>query len=147
MEVYHIWIIIGILLIIAEVFSMDFVVSCFGIAALATSIGAYAEISFNWQLVMFSLVSLFVFIAIRPAIRHKLLQDKIKTGSDAMVGTEHIVTEGIDNDGDTGYVKVGSEFWRARSHQNEIIEKGSKIRIESVVGSTVRVSKIQDKEE
>ena len=64
-----------------------------------------------------------------------------------MLGTEHMVTEDIDNDGDTGYVKVGSEFWRARSHQNEIIEKGSKIRIESVVGSTVRVSKIQDKEE
>ena len=80
MEVYHIWIIIGILLIIAEVFSMDFVVSCFGIAALATSIGAYAEISFNWQLVMFSLVSLFVFIAIRPAVQHRLLQDRIKTG-------------------------------------------------------------------
>ena len=147
MEVYHIWIIIGILLIIAEVFSMDFVVSCFGIAALITSIGAYLEISFNWQLVMFSLVSLFVFIAIRPVIRHKLLQDKIRTGSDAMIGTEHMVTEDIDNDSDTGYVKVGSEFWRARSHQNEVIKKGSKIRIKNVAGSTVRVNKAGDKEE
>ena len=147
MEAYHIWIIIGILLIIAEVFSMDFVISCFGIAALTTSVGAYSEISFNWQLVMFSLVSLFVFIAIRPIIRHKLLQDKIRTGSDAMIGTEHMVTEDIDRDSGTGYVKVGSEFWRARSHQNEIINKGSRIRIKNVTGSTVIVDKIEDKEE
>mgnify|MGYP006101328011 CR=1 FL=1 len=147
MEVYHIWIIVGIFLIMAEVISMDFVISCFGLAALITSIGAYVDISFKWQLAVFSISSLFIFISIRPIVKHRLLSDKISTGTDAMIGAEHLVTETIDNDKDKGYIKLGSEFWRARCQNEEIIEKESKIKIKSIKGSTVYVVKVEDKKE
>ena len=44
MELHHLWIILGILLLIAEIGTAGFVVGCFAIAALFTSIGAYFDI-------------------------------------------------------------------------------------------------------
>ena len=96
MEAYHIWIIVGLLLITAEIISMEFIFSCFGLAALITSIGSYFDISFKLELTMFCISSMLLFITIRPIVKHRLLSKKISTGSDAFIGTEHFVTETID---------------------------------------------------
>ena len=147
MEAYHIWIIVGILLIISEIISTDFIFSCFGVAALVTSVGSYADISIKWELAIFCVSSLILFVAIRPIVKHRFLSDKVSTGADAAIGTKHFVTETIDDSKDKGYIKMGAEFWRARCQNNEIIEEGSKIKIKSIKGSTVYVVKVEDKKE
>ena len=143
MELYHLWIILGILLLIVEIGTPGFVIGCFAIAAFATSIGAYFDILIKWQILLFSISSAIVFFAIRPSImKLSFFDSKQKsTGTDLMGNKVYMVTETIDNDKDRGYIKVGTEYWRARSENGKIIEVESKIKVKRVEGSTVYVEK------
>ena len=123
MQLYHLWIILGILLLIIEIGTPGFVIGCFAIAAFVTSIGAYCEIVIKLQILLFSISSAIVFFTIRPSImKLSFFNKKEKTGADLMVNKVYIVTEKIDNDKDSGYIKAGSEYWRARSENGKTIQ-------------------------
>ena len=142
MEIHHYWIIFGIILMIAEIFTPGFLLASFGIGAFGGSLFAYWGYEFKVQLFVFSAVTMGVFFGIRPLYNkyfHKL-DDQRKTGVNAFLGNNYKVTENINNSENSGRVQVGSESWRARSENNELFETGDLIKVNKVEGSTLFVS-------
>jgi|TARA_Y100000310_G_C20273605_1_gene619198 membrane protein implicated in regulation of membrane protease activity len=147
MEIHHYWIIFGIILLIAEIFTPGFLLASFGIGAFGGSLFAYWDYAFKVQLFVFSVVTMFVFFGIRPLYNkyfHKL-DDQRETGVNALIGNNYKVTENINNFENTGRVQVGSESWRARSENNELFETGDLIKVNKVEGSTLFVSSTEKK--
>ena len=147
MEIHHYWIIFGIILMIAEIFTPGFLLASFGIGAFGGSLFAYWDYEFKVQLFVFSAVTMGVFFGIRPLYNkyfHKL-DDQRKTGVNAFLGNNYKVTENINNSENSGRVQVGSESWRARSENNELFETGDLIKVNKVEGSTLLVSSTEKK--
>ena len=147
MEIHHYWIIFGIILMIAEIFTPGFLLASFGIGAFGGSLFAYWGYEFKVQLFVFSAVTMGVFFGIRPLYNkyfHKL-DDQRKTGVNAFLGNNYKVTENINNSENSGRVQVGSESWRARSENNELFETGDLIKVNKVEGSTLFVSSTEKK--
>ena len=116
MEIHHYWIIFGIVLMIAEIFTPGFLLASFGIGAFGGSLFAYWDYEFKFQLFVFSAVTMGVFFGIRPLYNkyfHKL-DDQRETGVNALIGNNYKVTENINNFENTGRVQVGSESWCGR---------------------------------
>ena len=131
MEVYQIWLIAAIVLVILEVATAGFGVICFaigaGFAALAAGLGA----SVTWQIVIFAIISLLTFIFLRPVVMRFL--DKrskdVKTNADALVGRKGIISERIDATQHTGRVAIDGDDWKAVSDDGSVIEKGTEVEI------------------
>jgi membrane protein implicated in regulation of membrane protease activity len=133
------WLIIGVVLVVAEVLSGAFVLVMLGsaalVAALAAALGAGAVISG----VVFAAVAAGGITLARPAlVRHMHRGDHIKTNVDALVGTKALVTETVDEH--NGQVKVNGEIWSARAYdETEVLEPGRTVTIMSISGATAVV--------
>ena len=68
-------------------------------------------------------------------------QRDVATNVDTVTGRSAVVTIAIDNHSNTGQVRVGSEYWTARTPGDDDppIAVGTLVRIESVAGVTARV--------
>lgn len=143
MDLWYIWILVGIILIIVEILTPGFIIGTFGISALFTGSLAYLGISLKFQLLIFSILSLVIFFGIRPFFM-KLLYSKneVKTNYQRIIGKKGTVEEKIDNKMNKGRVYVGSEDWKAYSYDDSIIEKGEEVEILKIEGNKVIVRRI-----
>ncbi len=144
---WEFWAIIGSILLIIELFIPTLVALSLSVACFVTSIFAYVfvDLTLTMQLVIFSVTGLFLFLIIRP-IALKLWFNKkpeIKTNVEALVGAEGMVTETIDNMNNTGRVLVMGDDWKAKSSNDDIIDKGSKVIVEKVDSTILIVKKKQ----
>lgn len=144
---WEFWAIIGSILLIIELFIPTLVALSLSVACFVTSIFAYVFdlTTLTMQLVIFSVTGLFLFLIIRP-IALKLWFNKnpeIKTNSEALIGAEGMVTETIDNMNNTGRVLVMGDDWKAKSSNDDIIDKGSKVIVEKVDSTILIVKKKQ----
>lgn len=142
MEIWHYWIIAGIILVIAEIFTPGFLLASFGVGAFGGSLLAYFECSFKIQLLGFSFLTLAVFFGIRPVYMKyfRRFGEQRETGVNALIGKSFKVTEKIINEDNTGRIKIGSESWLARSQNNGTIEAGEMVTISKIEGSTAYVT-------
>lgn len=131
MDIYQIWLIAAIVLVIVEICTAGFGSICFaigaGLAALAAGLGAGA----TWQIVIFAVVSLLTFIFLRPIVM-RFLESKskdVKTNADALVGRKGVVSERIDAEQHTGRVAIDGDDWKAVSEDGSVIEKGTTVEI------------------
>lgn len=131
MEVYQIWLVVAIVLVILEIATAGFGVICFaigaGFAALAAGLGACV----TWQIVIFAIVSLLMFIFLRPVVIRFIERKSkdVKTNADALVGRKGIVSERIDATQHTGRVAIDGDDWKAVSEDGSVIEKGASVEI------------------
>ena len=141
MELWHWWVIGGIVLFILEIFTPGFVLACFGVSCLLTAGVSFLNGDIKVQILTFSVASIVIFFGIRPFfLRYISPYGKgVKTNVDALVGRAGIVTEDIDPDKYSGRVIVGGEDWRAVSNKGEAIVKGSKIIVKRVEGTKLFV--------
>ena len=131
MQVYQIWLIIAIVLVIIELLTAGFGVVCFAIGAGFSALAAGLGLSLTWQIIIFVVVSLLTFIFLRP-IALRFLNRKsndVKTNADALVGRKGIVSERIDAVQHTGRVAVDGDDWKAVTTDGSVIEKGTEVEI------------------
>ena len=131
MQLYQIWLIIAILLVIFEICSATFGAICFAIGAGFSALAAGLGLNLTWQIVIFAVVSLLIFIFLRPFML-KFLDRKskdVKTNADALLGRTAIVSERIDATQHTGRVAVDGDDWKAVSADGSLIEKGAEVEI------------------
>jgi membrane protein implicated in regulation of membrane protease activity len=135
------WLIAGIVLIVAEMFTLDFVLVMFGGGALAAAAaGALGVDNVFVQVLIFSAVSALGLVAVRPAIKNRMHRgaDPAVMGVAAIEGSEATVVEQVA--ADSGMVKIGGELWRARPYDMaQIIEPGARVRVVEVKGATALV--------
>lgn len=132
MEVYLIWLIVAIALVIFEICSATFGAICFAIGAgFAALTAARVPDSLTWQIVVFAVVSMLTFIFLRPFMlkfMDKRSKD-VKTNAEAIIGRKGIVSERIDAEQHTGRVAIDGDDWKAVSEDGSIIEKGESVEI------------------
>jgi membrane protein implicated in regulation of membrane protease activity len=135
-----IWLIAGVLLAVAEMFTLDFVLIMFAGGALAAAGAGVLGAPVLVQVIVFSVVSGLSLVAVRPAIKKRFHQgaDPAVMGVDAIEGTEATVVESVGTD--SGMVKIGGELWRARPYDaTQTIEAGVVVRVVEVKGATALV--------
>lgn len=134
------WLIAGVLLAIAELFTGTFVLLMFVVGALAATGAAALGGHLAVQVLVFAVVSSLGLVAVRPAIRNRLhaSADPAQMGLEAIEGSEGLVLEQVD--ADRGLVKVGGEMWSARSYDaTQVIAPGERVRVIEVKGATALV--------
>ena len=131
MQLYQIWLIIAILLVIFEICSATFGAICFAIGAGLAALGAGLGLNTTWQIVVFAVVSLLTFIFLRPVVIRFLDKKSkdVKTNADALIGRKAVVSERIDGAQHTGRVAVDGDDWKAVSTDGSVIEKGAEVEI------------------
>jgi hypothetical protein len=133
------WLIGGVLLLIAELIAPGFFLIFIGAAAVATGVaGLFLSLSLPFQFALFALLALlFVRIGGRRAyaMRYEhssdpFLNDRIKR----LLGQVVVAAEDIDPNG--GRVHVGDSLWPARGGP---AQKGDWVRIVDVDGNCLKV--------
>ena len=145
MDVYQIWLVVAIVLVILEIMTSGFGVICFAIGAVFSALVAGLGGTITWQIVVFAVVSLLTFIFLRPVVIRFLDKKSkdVKTNADAIIGRKGVVSERIDAEQHTGRVAVDGDDWKAVSEDGSVIEKGVNVEIvklDSII-VTVRKSK------
>ena len=130
----------GVLLAIAELFTLDFVLIMLAAGAFAAALAGVADASIPIQVLVFAIVSAAGLGAVRPAIKRRLHRgaDPAVMGVDAIEGSEATVVEQIAEG--RGMVKIGGELWSARPYDvTQVIEAGVQVRVVEGRGATALV--------
>lgn len=145
---YYWWLVIGLLLMAAEVIIPGFVIFWFGVGAIVTGICAFLGVeTVILQTMIFAIVSILLVSISRKFFINMIKSSpgsEIKMNMHALMGKVGIVTEAIDNTIGKGRVVVESQDWMARSSDASIIEQGSKIKILRTEGATLIVEEINN---
>jgi membrane protein implicated in regulation of membrane protease activity len=115
LEIWHIWIILAVILLIVEIFTPAFLAACLAIGCIFAGISSSMAFGVKIQLLAFSIGTLISFFGVRPFILkygHKKSGD-LKTNVDALVGKSGKVTVTIDNFQNQGRVTVEGDDWKA----------------------------------
>lgn len=137
-----IWLIIGVVLAVAEVFTLDFVLVMFGGGAFAAALSGVLGAPVPVQLLVFAATSVLGLVAVRPSIKRRLHRtSEVKPmGVEAIEGTQATVIEEVAQD--RGMVKIGGELWSARPYDaTQTIAVGEVVRVIEIRGATALVWK------
>ncbi|MGB9789718.1 NfeD family protein [Thermotoga caldifontis] len=143
MEPYVFWLILGVVLVVAEILTPTFFFFWFALGAFAAAGVSFLSGTIV-QLVTFMGVSAALVLLTRPLAKRLVKSEARKIHIDEIIGKEAIVVETIDNRQGKGLVKVNGEIWRAYSESDDTtIEEGQKVTILKVEGAHVVVRKIE----
>jgi membrane protein implicated in regulation of membrane protease activity len=143
------WTVLGVILIIAEVFTPGFVLLWFGVGALAAAFAGLVGVSsLALQFLIFAVVSVSLTAASRTIFVNYFSREKtgsdLKTGVDALpgkVGTVVTSSKGALNE---GAVKVYGSTWTAYPAEGEEpLEAGDRVAVERVQGASIYVRRIE----
>ena len=134
------WLIIGVALGIAEIFTTTFFISMLAVGALAAAGTAALGGDVPIQVAAFAVASALSLWLVRPALRRHLNLGGANApmGVEALEGSPAFVVEEID--ADHGLVKIEGEMWRARPHDaTEVYRVGDQVRVLEIKGATAIV--------
>ena len=144
------WVILGAILIVAEVFTSGFVLLWFGIGALAAALAGIVGInSLAIQFLIFAVVSVGLTAASRTIFVNYFSREKtgesLRTGVDALPGKIGTVVSSSRGAMQEGAVKVFGSTWTAYPAEGESpLEAGERVRVESIEGSSIYVRRIDE---
>jgi membrane protein implicated in regulation of membrane protease activity len=141
------WIVLGAILIITEIFTLGFVLFWFGIGALAAALAGWMGFGFGLQFLVFAIVSIAltamsrtIFVKYFPAN-----EDSLKTGIDSLpgqIGTVTIASKGALQE---GAVKVYGSVWTAFPIDDSTpLVEGEKVEVVRVQGSSIYVQSTKE---
>ena len=130
----QIWLIVGLIMLIAELVSVLLVFVFFAIGALFTSLLAAVGLltSTESQIIAFSVISIVSMLVLRKHAR-RLLDRKGAAEYTEFVGETAMVIKDIPADGEGKIYYRGAE-WKANSGNHNLIAAGSKVIIKKADG-------------
>lgn len=140
------WIVLAAAFAVLEIATMAFVSLYFAVGAVVAALIAWGDGPMSMQLLAFAGTGLVLMAVTRPFLKRKLESPDIATNVDRMVGRRGIVTIAIDNDANTGQIRVGTEYWTARwpeATPGTTIPVDAKVEIVAVEGVTARVALLE----
>jgi membrane protein implicated in regulation of membrane protease activity len=137
------WTVLGVFFVIAEVFTLGFVLLWFGIGALVASLASYLGIGLLGQFLVFSVVSAVLTVMSRTIFDNVFSRgEALKTGIETLpgrIGTVKRESKGALN---AARVRVYGSNWKAFPIDDETtFEKGEKVEVVRVEGSSIYVRK------
>ncbi len=140
------WLVLGVGLIIAEIFTMGFVLFWFGIGAAAAALTGLMGGGFLLQFLVFAGVSIGLTVMSRTIFARYFShseRDRMKTGVDSLPGKVGTVTTASEGALNEGAVKVFGSTWTAFPiDDEEPLKEGEKVEVIEVKGSSVYVRRV-----
>lgn len=137
------WLVLGVALIIAEVFTLGFVLFWFGIGALAAALAGFLGGGLLIQFLVFAVLSVGLTVMSRTIFGKYLPShegDAMKMGVDSLPGQIGTVTISSQGALKEGAVKVYGSTWTAFPIDGETdLNEGEKVEVVSVRGSSIYV--------
>lgn len=142
------WIVLGVSLIVAEIFTLGFVLFWFGIGALAAAFLGYLGFGIGVQFLVFTAVSVILTMLSRRILHHKFLTEggeNIKTGVDSLPGQIGTVIGASKGTLKAGEVKVFGSTWTAFPEAGEQpLLEGEKVEVVEVKGASIYVRRVRE---
>lgn len=137
------WVLLGLGLIVAEIFTLGFVLFWFGVGAMAAAFVSYLGFGFGAQFLVFAGVSMVLTVMSRT-IFVKYLEhgdgDGMKTGIDSLPGQVGTVTSASKGALNEGAVKVFGSTWTAFPIDDKMqLTEGEKVEVVRVQGNSIYV--------
>ncbi|MGV9372550.1 NfeD family protein [Micromonospora tulbaghiae] len=136
------WIVLGVVLAVAEIFTTTLFLIMFGVGAFAAAGAAALGAPVALQAVIFAVVSALSVAVVRPVVRRHA-RPALQTGEqpfgvEALEGATAVVLEPVD--ADRGMVKIDGELWTARSYDaTRTYAEGERVQVIKVRGATALV--------
>jgi len=142
MDAWVLWLVVAVVLGVAEVVNLSFYLFPFAIGAGAAALVALAGGGAVLTFPVFAVLTALSFGVVRPiAKRHVSMPPQLRTGTAALVGRHAIVLERIDNGAATGRVRLEGEVWGARAYDDEdVFDEGTRVQVMEIKGATALVS-------
>ena len=142
MDAWHLWVIVALLLVVAEMFNGDFWLVCLGIGALLAAVVSLAVPGVVPGILAFAAGSMVGLVAVRPLLlRYFHRGPRLRTNMDALVGRVGTVTEAIEPGTGRGRVLVEGEDWRGMTLDERALPAGTKVSVVQVDGTQLVVEK------
>jgi membrane protein implicated in regulation of membrane protease activity len=148
--IWILWCVLGLTLIVAEVFTSGFVLLWFGIGALAAAFAGLIGIdSVAVQFLIFATVSTGLTVASRTIFVNYFTRQRpgneVRMGMEALPGKIGTVVSSSRGALNEGAVKVFGSTWTAYPAAGELpLEAGERVRIESIEGASIYVRRIDE---
>jgi membrane protein implicated in regulation of membrane protease activity len=142
------WAVLGIVLIIAEIFTPGFVLLWFGLGALAAAFAGIVGLSsLPLQFLIFAVVSIALTAASRTIFVNYFSREKtgtdLKSGVDGLPGKIGTVVSSSRGALNEGAVKVFGSTWTAYPIEGEDpLEAGDRVEVMSVQGASIYVRRL-----
>lgn len=141
---WQIWLIIAGVCLIAEIFTVGFLIFWFSIGALIAMVVSFFTTNIIIQTAVFIISSSILIFATKPFVKKfSKDEDSVKTNVYSIIGKTGIVIEEINSIHSKGQIKIAGEIWSAISYNDTIIPKGSEVEILEVKGVKAIVSPIK----
>lgn len=139
-----IWLILIVVLIVAEVATYQLVAVWFALGAVASLLASLMGASGTVQLITFVVVSLLSLIASRPLVKKIQSAPKEKTNVDRIIGQTAVVIHPISSE-QRGRVEIEGQDWSAAAvNKEESFATGQKVQIVRIEGVTVYVKALEN---
>lgn len=141
------WIVLGVALVIAEIFTTGFVLLWFGIGALAAALAGLVGFGYPFQFLVFFVVSIGLTAASRTIFSNLFARDdetpELKTGAAALPGQTGTVVTSSSGALHEGAVKVFGSTWTAYPAEGEDpLEAGDRVVVERLQGASIYVRRV-----
>ncbi len=135
-----IWLVLTILLVVAEIFTVGLVSIWFAGGALVATIAAYFGANIWWQILLFVIVSGILLVVTRPLALRYFKPNLVKTNYDRVIGENVCLIESVDNLHGTGAAVYKGQEWTARAYNEEkTFEAGEIVLVKEIRGVTLYV--------
>ena len=144
-NLWYIWLILGAIFILAEMFSTGFVLLWFGVGAIIAGLLALTGlVGLPFQIVVFLTVSILLAVASRTIFENIFKFDSpgggLKSGIDSLPGRIGVVVTSSNGPRGEGEVRVFGSIWRAFPSEGEdALTEGQQVQIDRVDGVAVYV--------
>jgi membrane protein implicated in regulation of membrane protease activity len=141
------WLILGVALIIAEIFTLGFVLFWFGLGAIGAAIAGFFGAGFGFQFLVFAVISVALTVMSRTIFAKYLPGSggaHFPTGVDALPGKIGTVTTASKGALNEGAVKVYGSTWTAYPVDEVALIEGEKVEVVEVRGSSIYVRPVGD---
>lgn len=138
----YVWLGLLVLAVVTELLTTQLVSIWFATGALAAFLVTLAGVEELWiQIVVFAAVSCVALAVTRPLVRKLVNRKAVPTNADMVIGQTGVVIDKIDNNAETGLVKVNGAVWTARTQDGSVIENGENVEIMEIKGVKLFVIK------
>ena len=140
-----IWLILFVVLLVIELFTVGLTTIWFAIGSLAAFLAEHLGAGLTLQIVIFLAVSCILLIFTRPWAARHVNRRRIRTNYESEIGKIILITEKVDNLNQTGKSTVDGQEWTVRSQNDEdVLEPGDKARVVDISGVKLIVEKYKE---
>ena len=134
-----IWVVIAVMLVIIEMFSLELVLLMFAVGALAAGAASALGAPVWLAVLVFAVVSTALLALLRPSLVERLHDGPTLTqGHDAQVGRTAVVVEPVDRF--NGRVRLAGELWSARADLDDaVFDTDTDVSVVRIEGATAVV--------